>query len=321
MAKSIQDIISSSKQNSKNVEGLGIEIPELVSFSNNNSSTGPMVYTTIEIIDEGTRSTGKPIPTSGNNLYCLPPPIQILDLHSANWEAYNVAAFSKLKFDIRNAYNNGVPSAFNLGGMLADTALQSTLQSIINAGSGGDPGANLLTAMNIDSQNLYNIFTLGSKTGINPNTELTYRGANLRTIQLNYRLVPLSQKNANQISKFLDKLKLLMYSSVENNFVSGYPARFIVKIKTNNSIANNGEWSDKILFSIGNIVKTEMSGENTSNNSSPFGCALIDFQVSYGEEGVYSGHYDSSPGIIDLNLTFQETALSTRESIKQEYKL
>lgn len=310
--KTIQQLIDNAKNRSKSVQSLGIQVPSLVNqFSSgtagSTSNNDPLVYTIINILDEGTTPTGNPLPSKIS--FCLPPPTQIIDLHSANWEGVSFAE----KINILNTIKSG-------GGFtdVVGQGIESIIKFLTEFGkdliSGNKPDVRqeLLRSKVFNSEEFYNLYSVGRRAAINPNIELAFRSANLRNMQLNFRLVPLKQQDANNIQKFIDRLKLMMYARSDFQWATGYPAKFSVQVKTN--IVGNGPWSNKILFSLGNSVTSA-----TSND--PSGCVLTDFQVSYGDGGVYAGHYDGSPGVVDLSLTFQETVLSTRESILREYDI
>lgn len=315
--KTIQQLMDDAKNQSKSVQSFGIQVPSLVNqFSsgtggstNNNDA---LVYTVINLLDEGTDPTGSPTPS--NISFCLPPPTQIIDLHSANWEGVSFAEKQGRLNDVKGtksimaAAAGGIGSAYDFLTKLGEGAKDVILSGQSNL----SVKDTLLASKIIFGEDVYNLYSIGTRTAINPNIELAFRSANLRNMQLNFRLVPLKEQDANNIRKFADKMKLMMYARSDFLWATGYPAKFSVQVKTSSS--GGGPWSNKILFSLGN------SATNISNNN-PSGCVLTDFQVSYGDGGVYAGHYDGSPGVVDLSLTFQETVLSTRESILREYDI
>ncbi len=310
----IKDLIDRGKKQASSSTSIGIKIPSLVEQGN---SSDALVYTVISVLDDGTNPDGTPS-SGGKITYCLPPPIQILDLHSANWEGIPLAEKIARLNDVKAGKNplvgaaeSGIDFAKKLGQDVGN-AVAGFLGAQSNTfGASGSTGADTILRAKIGGQDFYNLYSIGTSTSLNPNIEMAFRSANLRNIQLNFRLVPLDQKNANDMQQFLDKLKLMMYAKSDRRWATGYPSRFTVQVKTKN--IGGGTWSDKTLFSMGRATKPD-STEKIS-------CLLVDYQISYGEGGIYSGHYDGSPGIIDLNLTFQESALSTRETIQEEYNL
>lgn len=301
--KTIKDLIESGKNKSSTIQSLGIQVPSLVSQQ---KTTDALVYTVIEIIDEGTTPDGVPSPT--NISFCLPPPTQIIDLHSANWEGVPFGEKIARLNDIRNG-NSPIPGAVQSVLDFVGKSGQDLYNLLVKGQDTSSARDKLLRSKILMGDSAYNAYSIGTATAINPNVELAFRSANLRNMQLNFRLVPLSQQDANEMQKFMDRLKLMMYAKSDFLWATGYPAKFTVQVKTNGS---GGNWSNKVLFSLG-------KSKNLDNKYSS--CVLTDFQVSYGDGGMYAGHYDGSPGVIDLNLTFQEATLSTRESIQQEYEI
>ena len=302
--KTIKDLIENGKNKASKIQSLGIQVPSLITQQNN---TDALVYTVIEIIDEGTTPDGSPSPT--NISFCLPPPIQIIDLHSANWEGVPLGEKIARLNDIRNG-NSPIPGAIQSALDFIGKTGEDLYNLIAKGQDTSSAKDKLLRSKILMGDSAYNAYSIGTATAINPNVELAFRSANLRNMQLNFRLVPLNQQDANEMQKFIDRLKLMMYAKSDFQWATGYPAKFTVQVKTKGS---GGNWSNKVLFSLGKSTNLNVKGYA--------GCVLTDFQVSYGEGGMYAGHYDGSPGIIDLNLTFQESNLSTRESIQQEYDI
>lgn len=303
--KSIQSLLNETKAKLNKVQSIGVQVPSLVS---SNSSNNALVYTVIEIIDEGTSPDGQPTPSGLS--FCLPPPIQIIDLHSANWEGIpfgeKIARLNDVKSG-NSVIKGAAASTFDFFKKIG----QDLYDEIFGNGANTAAKDVLLRARIFGGEDVYNLFSVGTGTAINPNIELAFRSANLRNMQLNFRLVPLSQQDATSMQKFIDRMRLMMYARSDFQWATGYPARFSVQVRTKPS--GGSSWGNKVLFSLG-------KGKNSLNNNYS-SCVLTDLQVSYGEGGIYAGHYDGSPGVIDLNLTFQEATLSTRESIQQEYEI
>lgn len=316
--KSIQSLLNETKAKLNKVQSIGVQVPSLVNrFTRDPEAVGgqpqndALVYTVIDIIDEGTDPEGNPTPS--NLSFCLPPPIQIIDLHSANWEGIpfgeKIARLNEVKSGAssKDVLVGAVDSAIDFVKKLG----KDLYDEIIGNGAKTASRDVLLRSRILGGEDVYNLFSIGTGTAINPNIELAFRSANLRNMQLNFRLVPLSKQDATNIQKFIDRIRLMMYARSDNLWATGYPARFMVQVRTKPT--GSSSWGDKVLFSLG-------KGKNSLNNNYS-SCVLTDLQVSYGEGGIYAGHYDGSPGVIDLNLTFQEATLSTRESIQQEYEI
>lgn len=290
----LESLVAAAKNRSTGTTSISVNVPSLIQESETRQDA--LVYSVIKVISQGTDEAGNQL-LKGNKTYALPAPLDIIDLHSANWEGVPLGG--------QAAYIN---QDENLLTALGDQAA-ATIGSILESQEA--------LARSMDLADAANYIAIANRQSINPNVELAYRGPSLRQIQFQYRLVPLDQKQADGIKEFVDTMRQLMYP-VSTPFVLGYPALFEISIKTSTapSIPSQGKWSNKVLFSMGKNKTAAQTARNAENTA---GCALTDLQVSYGEQGSYSGHADGSPGFVNLNLTFQETALSTRDSITQEY--
>jgi len=302
----IEDIIQNAKRQST-AQALSVNIPSLVQTGQTGTSYyDALVYSVIQVVSfgrsiNGTEDTFSKIKGRSIKdweLNALPAPLEIIDLHSANWEGVPLGLMK-----------SGVDASRNLTGLAGINSLLQTL----GAGADQITDTNKLSTFleSAIGENVYNAGSIAKGISINPNVELAFRSANLRQIQLQYRLVPLSKNQAIVIENFVNAMKVLMYGSntYNGNYSAGYigyPAKFIVKVKAINN---------RTLFSMGDI---DIDLGDTTEKA---GCVLTDIQVSYSENGSYAGHYDGSPGFINLNLTFQETTQSTRDSIIKEYGL
>jgi hypothetical protein len=283
-----------------------------------------IVYSEIRVISEGYNPDGS---TQGpGSTYVLPPPLQILDMDSADWQATEF-------YVLKEALKSGFEQARAGGAANLATALKSSLKTggeqlalkageIIDAFTTGGVEEGL-------GKTLENIAKLGAKGGgtlysmasfiqqatLNPNVELIYRAPKLRQMQFQWKLVPLSERDSEQIYNFVRKMKSMMYpeSDPQSGWM-GYPARFTVRIKTSNSTISGGSWSNSILYSMGHARGDSVrGGEN-------IGCVLTDMQVEYGEGGQYGPHKDHAPSTIMINMSFTESTLQTRNSIKNEFR-
>lgn len=288
--KSLDDIVSDAKTSFSNSVSIGVEIPSAV--EENYGYRPALVYTVIrEIQSEGGRGIDY-YRNYSNVVYALPPPIDIIDLHSANWEGVAFGA------------NKGLIGTVGWGSDVFGMAIAQGVQGALAIAANQQ---NL--AMSMGMEDTANIFAAAKGEAINPNIEMLFRSPKLRQMQLQYRIAILSSKDANSLKGFIDRLRTNMYPR-GGLFYTGYPAIYSVEVRTTSLTygkGSSGEWTDKPLFS--------MKGTPDDKR----GCALTDLQISYGDQGMYAGHYDGSPGIINLNLTFQELSLSDRESIQREY--
>lgn len=302
---SIEEIIDSAKRQLVSANLLTVNIPTLV--NNDTQRQNMLVYSVIETLSTGTDVNGR---DEGRGMsWALPPPSDIIDLHSANYEG---VGFAEAKV-IQNAMKGGIGSAVLEG-------LKSGGEFFANRFIEDTTGSNELLDVKVltGQGNIYNQYSTATRTGINPNIEMAYRGPNLRQIQFQFRITPFSDKDADSLYEFIKTIRKYIYPVTENTvWKMGYPAKFAISV---NTIGGNSTWSNKRLFSLGHGIRTYSDAGDGNQGAEKIGCVLTDMQVSYGELGTYAGHFDGSPSIANINLTFQENLVSTRESIEGEYK-
>lgn len=303
---SITSTLNAARLASTLSQNVAVSIPNIVS-EGTDTRQDALVYSVIDTLDEGTDpNTGREGGGIKGITWALPPPIDIIDMHSANWEGINLAEAKVAQQAMVEGQEAG--SGIMQGVLSAAETLAKQTGNLVSLGLYDlDSSDDLLGQKVMMGQgNIYNQFSLATRTSINPNTEMAFRGANLRQMQFQYRFIPYDQKVSETIKKLIDDLRKNMYAKTNDVWRSGYPAKYAISVKTNP--ARNGQ--PIVLFSMGNGLRF---GEK-------IGCSLLDVQVGYGESGTYAGHYDGTPSIINLNLTFQENIVSTRESIEQEYE-
>lgn len=306
---SIENIINAAKQTAGTSSGIGINIPYLI--EENRSRNNLLVYASIETLSIGSNTDGKDL-REGKS-WALPPPIDIIDLHSANYEG---VGFAEAKV-MQNAMKSGSAVAgFAQGAWSITKGILENIGNVATLGLYDLETADDLIGIKttLGQGNVYNQYSTATRTAINPNTEMAYRGPNLRQIQFQFRITPFSSDDAQDLGTFIRTMRQYIYP-VTNNTVwrMGYPAKFAISVNTLGSGVNSSLWTQRRLFSLGHGMRDFGSG------SEKIGCVLTDMQVSYGELGTYAGHHDGSPSIANINFTFQENLVSTRESISDEY--
>jgi hypothetical protein len=290
-----------------------------------------VVYSQINVISQGYTPEGNdqgPGPS-----YVLPPPLQVLDMDSADWQA---TEFYVLKEAMKQAFQSsregmqGSQRQANMtraiGGFVSGAAKQ--------LGAAGKEIANQLLTLDFSNASadtidlmlaasatagggqIYSAASIIKQATFNPNVELLYRSPKLRQMQFQWKLVPLSEKDSEQIFEFVRKMKSMMYpESSQTSGWLGYPARFTIRIKTSSASFGGGPWSEAVLYSMGHT-----DGSGTIRGGENIGCVLTDLQVEYGEGGQYGPHKDHAPSTIMINMSFMETTLQTRNSIEKEFQ-
>lgn len=129
---------------------------------------------------------------------------------------------------------------------------------------------------------------IGRETGIirNPHTTAIFQGVNLKTHSLQWRLSPNSKGDADAIQGIIQGIKSRIYPSLRDagGFALNYPDEVYVKFVNAN---------------FPNIRKS----------------FITDFSVTYGGANGLSMYRDDNPVEYELNMTFLEVEIITRETI------
>ena len=158
--------------------------------------------------------------------------------------------------------------------------------------------------------NLTNDDIFGSISGaiLNPNTELLFGGVDMRNFQLNFKLVPRSQSEADDINNIIKTFKKAMLPSKN---ASG--AKIIGDIAfKNNKVGFIG------VPKVCNV--TFMHGPEEHKHLPKYKmCAITSVDVNYTPDGQYATYVNSQgqPVAIGLALNFQETKICFAEDIDQ----
>ena len=123
---------------------------------------------------------------------------------------------------------------------------------------------------------------------INPQTTLTYEGANIRQFELSFQLVASSAKEAETIRVIEHTFRKYMYAKKEGDFALKYPPLFRVKFM-------KGKEVNKFLPF---LFDSYLTGLNATYNS---------------DGNMY--HKDGAPTDVTLSLSFQEQRQLTRDDL------
>lgn len=124
----------------------------------------------------------------------------------------------------------------------------------------------------------------------NPATKLLFRGPALRQIQLDFKLVPNSQAEAQEITKIISVFRQAAYPGIDPSSLGA-------------------------LYTIPNLFNIKFAFRN-SNSVNPYmihykRCYLTQVTTTYNGSGVAAFYKDGSPLETNLTLTFQETETNT----------
>lgn len=136
---------------------------------------------------------------------------------------------------------------------------------------------------------------LSQKLGIaaNPKKEQVFKGLDFRTFQFDYQFYPRSSKEAEQVLKIIKQFKYHMHPEFKsaNQFVWIYPSEFDIVYY------NNGQ-------------ENESLHRHTS-------CVLTEMNVNYTPNGSFTTFENGMPTQINMQLTFRELLLLSKEQIEK----
>lgn len=126
----------------------------------------------------------------------------------------------------------------------------------------------------------------------NPKKEMFFQGVDFRNFSFDYRFYPKNEKESLYIKRIVDLLKFHMYPEYrsKDRFTFIYPSEFDITFFKQDGKEN--PWVNKIAT-----------------------CALVGMTVNYTPTGMWATHYDGSPVMINLSMTFKELSILTKENL------
>lgn len=232
--------------------------------------------------------------------------------HKANWQGKNFSNFGA------SIMKTAGSSSFGEFKESAVQGIDKAVQSVIPLA-----GAKLVSAAigKITGESVSLDEFMGSTRGVvmNPNSELLFQGLDMRNFALNFKLVPRSVNEADQIEKIIAYFKKasLPYGN------SGYTdpgAKLVTDVATagisamfggKNSLAAN-------YIRVPDLVRVSfMRGGGLNPNVPQYKmCALTQVDINYTPDGAYATTKDGRMVAYNLALAFQETKLVFREEIQ-----
>lgn len=217
--------------------------------------------------------------------------------YGGNWQDMNVS-------NIARSAIGGAGKAFNgdlVGG--AQTAIGGLVNSIKSGLSSGTATAKLLSEAleqtNFGSFTANDIFSGITGKLFNPNTEVLYKGPQMRGFILDFKMVPESNIEAQNIKNIIKLFKCAMLPEFANTDSDG-----IVSFVRVPAIAN----------------VTFMTGGRPSSNVTQFKpSAITDLDISYTPDGAWATYRDGTPVATNLRATFKELKMVYSEEIEQGY--
>lgn len=138
---------------------------------------------------------------------------------------------------------------------------------------------------------------LSAATGlaVNPKKEMFFESIDFRTFQLGYKLYPKSAQEARIIHDIIFHLKFHMHPEYksEGRYTFVYPSEFDI------TFFHRGEENDWV-----NKIAT---------------CVLTNLNVNYTPDGQWAQHSEGQPNAIQIQMTFKELTVLTKEMIDKGF--
>jgi len=159
----------------------------------------------------------------------------------------------------------------------------------INAASAG---LSYLAGLALKTPGVGGTLSKTSGTAANPKKEQLFQQVDFRTFTFTYQFFPRSAAEAQNVREIIKAFKLHMhpeYKPGSANFLFIYPSEFDIFYYQN--------------------------GKENLNIHRHTSCVLTDMSVLYTPQGIFSAFDDGMPTQINMNLTFKELAILTKENI------
>lgn len=138
---------------------------------------------------------------------------------------------------------------------------------------------------------------LGKTTGTaaNPKKEQLFREVDFRTFTFSYQFFPRSRQEAEAVRNIIREFKLHMHPEFKdaNGFLYTYPSEF-----------------DIVYY---------QNGRENLNLHRHTSCVLTDLSITYAPQGLFTTFEDGMPTQINIQMTFKELALLTKDNIQDGF--
>lgn len=148
-------------------------------------------------------------------------------------------------------------------------------------------------ALNTNNR-VQNMLESGTKRVANPFREVLFKSVGFRKFEFNYKFMPKSENESNQVRKIIQTFKYHMHPElVASGLYYIYPSDFDIVYYHK---GKENKWINKIST-----------------------CALTDMKVDYGSSSNYTTFSNGAPTEINLSLTFTELETLTKDRIDEGY--
>lgn len=224
-------------------------------------------------------------------------PQDISAQYGGNWQDMNISNIARSALGATGqAFNGDLTQA-------AGTVISQMVDTIKEGLTKGTATAKLLSETlqqtNFGNFSVNDIFAGITGEIFNPNTEVLYKGPQMRGFILDFKMVPESDTEARNIKDIIKTFKYAVLPEFGNASSDGIAT--FVKVP---AIAD----------------VTFMSGGRPNENVSQFKpSALTDLDISYTPDGAWATYRDGTPVATNLRATFKELKMVYREEIEQGY--
>lgn len=223
-------------------------------------------YCAIKLYSEGNRDGSGKL----KKIWALPLPKGAVDIHDHDYSPLEVGGLGQLTTSAIGALTGN-----------ATTYEQNVSDSLIAAG--------LAAGSAVGADGVISSGLLATRQAKNPYTQLVYKSPALRQFQFTWNLMPISKKEAMQISEMVMEIRKEIYPAAAGVLFK-YPAEFQI-----------------IMKSMGRILLQTTAAACTS------------FQVTYDTQGNPYTHTDGYPVTTNITMSLQEVKLLSGESIEKLY--
>ena len=192
------------------------------------------------------------------------------------------AAWEETSFD-------STMQAIGVGTAVVEAAMQKSTAPLKGAGSA-------ITAAALATPGMGQVAGKSSGTAANPKKEQLFKNVDYRTFTFSYQFFPRSADEAQSVLNIIRQFKLHMHPEFRDpgtNFLYIYPSEFDITYYTNGH-------------------------ENTALHKHT-SCVLTDLSISYAPQGTFTAFNTGVPTQINVQMTFKELAIITKEDILQGY--
>lgn len=197
-------------------------------------------------------------------------------------------------------WNEEETGAFQAAAMLGEGGMKALSESVangtINAQSLTGPAASVATALALNAPGgVGSGLSAASGLAPNPKKEQLFKGVDFRTFTFDYQFSPRNSTELENVHRIIETFKLHMHPEFKDaaSFVFVYPSEFDIHY-----YYNQGE--------------NEYLHKHTS-------CVLKDMSINYTPNGMFTSFSNGAPTQINVQLTFVELAILTKDQILQGY--